>query len=150
MLIEVTGMFKEVDGKDNLLRYFSRSFVIVPTGTGYCIQNEQLHISHPTQAQEKGTSVVAVQSPPPSYSRPPPPPYGVEFDVSQPSTSGAQQPVTEDVKQQMANALCQQTNMNLEWSLKCLTEVNWNFDQAVVAFQEFFKMGRIPQEAFNK
>lgn len=148
MLIEVTGMFKEMDGKDNLLRYFSRTFVIVPTGTGYCIQSEQLHISHPTQAQEKGTSVARVQSAP-SYSGAPPP-YDVGFDGSQPSTSGAQQPVTEDVKQQMANALCQQTNMNLEWSLKCLTEVNWNFNQALVAFQEFFKMGRIPQEAFNK
>ncbi|XP_015124385.1 nuclear RNA export factor 1 [Diachasma alloeum] len=136
MLITITGCFKETATKENFIRYFHRTFIIVPEGTGYCIRNEQLHLSHPTAAQERQL-LNEIQSLP----APPPGPL--------PSTSTAVDP-PDQLKQQMTLTLSQQTNMNLEWSLKCLKEVQWNFDNALAAFQEFFKRGQIPPEAFKK
>ncbi|XP_003707929.1 nuclear RNA export factor 1 isoform X2 [Megachile rotundata] len=143
MLITVTGLFKELDKKEQSIRYFNRTFIIVPEGTGYCIRNEQLHINTPTDAQLKHlNSQTEVQIPGP-----------VSHGAS--SSSGIAKPMPsqqlpENVKQQMTMTLSQQTNMNLEWSLKCLEEVMWNYDNALSAFQEFFKRGQIPSEAFNK
>lgn len=141
MLITVTGLFKELDKKEQPVRYFNRTFIIIPEGSGYCIRNEQLHISTPTDIQLKHLS-----------SQPETP---MPVAISQtPLTSSTVKPLppqlSEDVKQQMTLTLSQQTNMNLEWSLKCLEEVHWNYDNALAAFQEFFKRGQIPAEAFNK
>lgn len=142
MLITVTGLFKELNSKDEPVRYFNRTFIIVPKGNGYCILNEQLHISHPTEMQHKLLSnhpTEAQMSEGPS--------------ITKTSNSGLETTVpqlSEEVKQQMTVTLSQQTNMNLEWSLKCLQEVQWNYENAVSAFQEFFKRGQIPSEAFSK
>lgn len=141
MLITVTGLFKELDKKEQPIRYFNRTFIIVPEGNGYCIRNEQLHISQPTDAQLKQLS-----SQPQAQMTDP--------GSQTPSISGNEKSLTvqlpEDVKQQMTVTLSQQTNMNLEWSLKCLEEVSWNYDNALSAFQEFYKRGQVPAEAFNK
>lgn len=51
MLIELTGLFNNT--LNNQLCYFSRTFIIVPRGSGYCISNEQLYISLPTEEQCK-------------------------------------------------------------------------------------------------
>lgn len=142
MLTTVTGLFKELDKKEQPIRYFNRTFIIVPEGSGYCIRNEQLHISQPTDAQlrqlNNQNSETQITNPG-SYT---------------PSSSGTAKSLSvqlpEDVKQQMTMTLSQQTNMNLEWSLKCLEEVLWNYDNALSAFQEFYKRGQIPAEAFNK
>lgn len=142
MLTTVTGLFKELDKKEQPIRYFNRTFIIVPEGSGYCIRNEQLHISQPTDTQlrqlNNQNSETQITNPG-SYT---------------PSSSGTAKSLSvqlpEDVKQQMTMTLSQQTNMNLEWSLKCLEEVLWNYDNALSAFQEFYKRGQIPAEAFNK
>ncbi|KZC12807.1 PREDICTED: nuclear RNA export factor 1-like [Dufourea novaeangliae] len=143
MVITVTGFFKELDKKDQFIRYFNRTFIIVPEGSGYCIRNEQLHISNASNAQIKHlNSQVTTQAKD----------SGPQATTS--SGTAIKPPVSsqlsEDVKQQMTMTLSQQTNMNLEWSLKCLEEVQWNYDNALSAFQEFFKRGQIPPEAFNK
>ena len=127
ILVTVTGLFKEIENRESPFRYFNRVFAIVPEAGGYSILNEQLHISSPTQLQH--TRALENQTTP-------------EVPVS-PS-------LTEDLKQKMTTALSQETNMNMAWSLKCLNEVEWNYDQALTAFQSFFKEGRIPAEAFEK
>ena len=54
MFITITGYFQEFDNnKKQPIRHFNRTFVIVPEGGGYCIRNEQLHISQPSEAQLK-------------------------------------------------------------------------------------------------
>lgn len=143
MFITVTGLFKELDGKKNPNRYFNRTFVIVPEGGGYCIRNEQLHIGQPTEAQEKASfaeniSVQMNQQPEPTAS---------SSSSAQPVATGS---IDDSAKREMTVALSQQTSMNLEWSFKCLEEVSWNFNNALTAFQEFFKLGQIPAEAFAK
>ncbi|KAK0092788.1 hypothetical protein PV326_000572 [Microctonus aethiopoides] len=159
MLITVTGCFRELDTKDQQIRSFNRTFIIVPEGSGYCIKNEQLHLAHPTIEQEKqaqndrplattsssqtqqeqsnATMTQQSQMPGPS-----------QLEL-QPSTSAAGEPSLE-IQQQMTMMLSQQTNMNLEWSLKCLKEVQWNYDTALAAFNDFFKRGEIPPAAFQK
>ena len=58
--------------------------------------------------------------------------------------------LTEDIEQEMIMKLSQETNMNLHWSLKCLQELCWNYDNAFSAFEMFQKQGQIPAEAFSK
>ncbi|XP_029156368.1 nuclear RNA export factor 1-like [Nylanderia fulva] len=146
MFITITGYFQELN-KEQPIRHFNRTFIIVPEGGGYCIRNEQLHISQPPEAQLKqlnqllnSTPMLNNQSETPAI-------------LPQTSTEPAKpilSELSEDVKQQMTMTLSQQTNMNLEWSLKCLQETQWNYNNALSAFQEFFKRSQIPPEAFTK
>lgn len=55
MSFNVSGSFKELKGshKNPPVRWFSRTFVIVPVGTGFCISNELLHITNATEEQIK-------------------------------------------------------------------------------------------------
>lgn len=139
MLVTVTGVFKELQTKDNReqVRHFNRAFTIVPEGAGYCIRNEMLYIGNPTSQQEKQ---FAQSTAGPSTAASP--------AAAAPAAPAMQ--LTDEVRQQMTLALSQQTNMNIEWSLKCLEEVQWNFDNARAAFQEAFSLGKIPPGAFTK
>lgn len=144
MFITITGYFQELDNKEQPIRHFNRTFIIVPENSGYCIRNEQLHISQPPEAQLKQLNQ--------QLNSQPTQPETSEL-LPQTSTQTVKPIVSElseDIKQQMTMTLSQQTNMNLEWSLKCLQETQWNYDNAVSAFQEFFKRGQIPSEAFTK
>ncbi|XP_046745611.1 nuclear RNA export factor 1-like [Diprion similis] len=138
MLVTVTGLFKELDGKKNSIRYFNRTFLIVPEGGGYCIRNEQLHISQPTEDQEKKAFTVR-QSQLSSSSTPEPLSSGMLVEDG----------ISDEAKQQMTIVLSEKTKMNLEWSFKCLEEVQWDFNNALAAFQEFYTLGQIPPEAFS-
>ena len=55
MHLSVTGIFKEIDSEDKEtpMRSFNRVFIIVPSGSGFCIANEQLFITNCTQNQIK-------------------------------------------------------------------------------------------------
>lgn len=147
MIITVTGLFKDMSRKDTPLNYFNRTFIIVPEGSGYCIRNEQLFICNPTEMQEKQAKrrpaavPDATSSAAPTYA---PPHVGA-------AAATPEIPVlTEELKQQMTFTLSQQTNMNIEWSIKCLEDVKWNYDIALAAFHELFNLGRVPPEAFKK
>jgi len=154
MLVTITGYFQEIEkgcNKGEPIRYFNCTYIIVPVGSGYCIQNQQLHISHPSdtelqqlkqlnceKTEEFETSSASLMSNMPTETT----------KLTTPSTHNSQ--LSEDIKHQMTLTLSQQTNMNIEWSLKCLQETQWNYDNAILAFQEFFKRGQIPPEAFIK
>lgn len=139
MVVTITGYFQELDKKDEPIRHFNRTFIIVPKGEGYCIKNEQLHISQPPEAQLKQLHQQLSQQTEKTSA------LGTEA-VAKPIVTE----LSNDVKQQMTVTLSQQTNMNLEWSLKCLQETQWNYDNALFAFEEFYKRGQIPSEAFTK
>ncbi|XP_014481162.1 PREDICTED: nuclear RNA export factor 1-like [Dinoponera quadriceps] len=169
MFVTLTGYFQEVNTKEEPIRYFNRTFVIIPEGTGYCICNEQIHISQPTDAQLKQLKSQLSQSGQPAsllprdsveqqqvsmvpqavIEQPTPlvPQMPTEVEAAKPMETAE---LSEEIKQQMVVTLSQQTNMNLQWSLKCLHEVQWNYNNALSAFQNFFKLGQIPPEAFAK
>ncbi|XP_011863446.1 PREDICTED: nuclear RNA export factor 1-like [Vollenhovia emeryi] len=144
MFITITGYFQELD-KDEPIRYFNRTFIIVPEGAGYCIRNEQLHIGQPPDAQLKQLHQQLNQL----RSQPQPQTVPLETsEVAKPMRTEEQ--LSAEIKQQMTVTLSRHTNMNMEWSLKCLQETQWNYDNALSAFHEFFKRGQIPSEAFTK
>ena len=174
MLVKVSGMFKELDKKEQPIRYFNRTFTIIPEGSGYCITDEQLHVTQPTEAQlkqgdcqpknrtrgaEANTVIPEEQMLEPKYQMTYP-----EEQITDPqaqmtdsqtspvssTTEPSPAPILEDIRQQMTMSLSQQTGMNLQWSLKCLQELSWDYDNALSTFQTFQKQGQIPVEAFSK
>ncbi|KAL6254195.1 hypothetical protein P5V15_014817 [Pogonomyrmex californicus] len=145
MFITITGYFQEVNNKDEPIRHFNRTFIIVPEGDGYCIRNEQLHISQPPEAQLKQLHQQLNQQLNNQQTQPETPAL-VSAEITKPMTTEP----SDDIKQQMTMTLSQQTTMNLEWSLKCLQETQWNYNNALSAFQEFYKRGQVPSEAFTK
>jgi nuclear RNA export factor len=53
-MMSVSGLFLEHGPRTNQpLRSFSRVFVIVPFGAGFCIINEQLFVTNATEEQSK-------------------------------------------------------------------------------------------------
>ncbi|KAL3274631.1 hypothetical protein HHI36_016011 [Cryptolaemus montrouzieri] len=149
MSLTVAGMFKELKSghKQPPIRSFLRTLIIVPAGSGYCITNDELHITNATEDQVKTFK-----------STPLPPPAII---VTSPSISSPVAPavvpvvpvanaIDDATKQQMVQALATSSGMNLEWSAKCLQETEWNFERATLVFNEVHKQGGIPAEAFVK
>ncbi|XP_002067487.4 nuclear RNA export factor 1 [Drosophila willistoni] len=67
------------------------------------------------------------------------------------ATGSAGSPPTDDAtKMQMVQAMSAQSQMNLDWSRKCLEETNWDFNHAAFVFEKLFKENKIPPEAFVK
>ncbi|XP_017045756.1 nuclear RNA export factor 1 isoform X2 [Drosophila ficusphila] len=56
----------------------------------------------------------------------------------------------ENTKMQMIQAMSTQSQMNVEWSRKCLEETNWDYNHAAFVFEKLFKENKIPPEAFVK
>lgn len=142
IVLTVTGLFKEKssDPKSEHARIFQKTLVIVPNNGGFCIKNEMLHINNASPAQSRNAfKLPAPPATPPSI----------------PSTSVQQSPIStgtpdDSTKMKMLQAMMQQSNMNVEWSRKCLEETNWDFARAGYVFGELFKQNKIPPEAFAK
>lgn len=106
MLLTVTGIYRERSKQSENLCSFQRILVIVPSGSGFCIKNEMLHINNPTMAQIK-TAFKPIAQPNPAPIAPP-----TTVAITAPSS-------TDDAtKLQMVQLMSQRSNMNLEWSEK--------------------------------
>lgn len=146
ILLTVTGLFKErrPDKNAEYVRSFQRSLVIVPNNNGFCIRNELLHINNASVLQEKcfmnPAQLNANQMP-------------VQPNML-PTNSMAAGPVpgapNDVLKMQMVQAMSQHSNMNIDWSRKCLEETNWDFNKAGLIFTELHQQNKIPPEAFVK
>ncbi|XP_028128497.1 nuclear RNA export factor 1 isoform X1 [Diabrotica virgifera virgifera] len=142
LCLTVAGMFKELKSGHKVppLRYFFRTLVIVPAGSGFCIANEELHISNATPDQAKDafkTTVNVAPAPAPVITSPGP-------SIPQPA-------VPDDAtKQEMVKQMSAVSGMNLEWSLQCLEETQWDYQKAIMVFQNLNAQGVVPQAAFIK
>lgn len=152
ILLTVTGVFKErkVAVINEPYRSFQRSLVIVPSGSGFCIRNEMIHINNTTRIQdEKAFKDPASNGFQPSTSAAvaaPAVPHPVAVAPVALPVGGPD----DNTKLQMVQEMAVRSNMNLEWSRKCLEETNWDFERAAFAFAELQKQNRIPPEAFVK
>ncbi|EDW77201.1 uncharacterized protein Dwil_GK22058 [Drosophila willistoni] len=164
MVFTVSGLFKEMTDDDQqsyILRHFTRTFVVSPHNGGFCIRNERIFIMNASQDQirtykrslcqpvsaadtssnglvaggETSTSTLGNHLNP------------VAVNAVTPKVSAVNDDAT---KSQMANALSARSQMNLEWSYKCLEDNNWDFSHATLVFDELFKLQQIPLEAFVK
>ncbi|KAJ6635042.1 Nuclear RNA export factor 1 [Pseudolycoriella hygida] len=136
ILLTVTGLYRDKSKPSENICSFQRILAIVPSGSGFCIKNEMLHINNPTMAQIKA----AFKSNAPSNAAP----------VAAPPTTTAPPSMDDATKLQMIQLMSQRSNMNLEWSEKCLMETNWDFDRAAFVFTELNNQQKIPPEAFAK
>ena len=134
----VTGLFKEKnsDHRNEFVRTFQKTLVIVPNNGGFCIRNELLHINNASPAQTRNAFNSTID----------PQPINSSFQ----SPTVQQPQPDESNKLKMIEMMSHQSNMNVEWSRKCLEETQWDFNRALYVFQELFKESKIPQEAFVK
>lgn len=104
-MLTVSGVFREKTkrGTDGL-RSFQKALVIVPSGTGFCIKNEMLHITNCTIHQIRTAFK--------------PPATVAEATVPVPVAPTSTVVPDDATKLQMINAMSQHSNMNLEWSRK--------------------------------
>ena len=58
--LTVNGIFKEV--VSDVCRYFSKTMIIVPCGTGVCIVNEMLHVTNPSKELIKVCRFILMQN----------------------------------------------------------------------------------------
>lgn len=141
LVLTVTGVFREKKKNSTLtlLRSFQRTLVVVPSGSGFCIRNEMLTLNNATPSQlEKAFKGPLEAANAPATQMVP--------------VAVAQVPgiIDDNTKMQMVQAMATSSNMNMEWSRKCLEETNWDFQRAGFVFAELHKQGKIPPEAFVK
>lgn len=144
VVLTVTGLFKErhTDPKQEYARTFQKTLVIVPNNGGFCIKNELLHVNNASKQQAR----VAFQAP---AIAPSAPMNSQPVQAASPQQGPSRAP-DDATKVQMIQAMSQQSNMNVEWSRKCLEETQWDYQRAGFVFSELFKQNKIPPEAFVK
>jgi len=122
LIIAVHGEFEEQDPNTNATgkRSFSRTFVLGPAKPGQGV----------IRVVSDMLSLRTYSLLPNVFAAP----------ASIPTTAPA------DQHQAMITELCKQTGMTPQYSEMCLTQVNWEFDQALVIFNE--KKSQLPAEAF--
>ncbi|XP_072519644.1 nuclear RNA export factor 1 isoform X2 [Salminus brasiliensis] len=125
----VSGVFKEVDGKSrDSVRAFSRVFIAVPAlNSGLCLVNDELFVRNATTEEIRRA-----------------------FAAPAPTPSSSPVPTLSAPQQEMLSAFSQKSEMNLEWSQKCLQHSEWDFNRAVQIFTELKAQGSIPEVAFIK
>ncbi|XP_034474938.1 nuclear RNA export factor 1-like [Drosophila innubila] len=146
MVFTVTGLFKELTGATDALqsyelRYFVRTFVVVPQNAGFCIRNETIFITSATVEQTH--EFERSQTTNPSLN-------SLQCQSAAVATNVNISSLSDETKMQMVQNLSTQSQMNLDWSHKCLEETNWDFNQAIYVFEKLFKENKIPPEAFIK
>ncbi|GFG38323.1 hypothetical protein Cfor_01734 [Coptotermes formosanus] len=138
IMMSVSGLFLEHGPRTNQpLRSFSRVFVIVPFGAGFCIINEQLFVTNATEEQSKvafKTSAPAAVSPPAS----------VPVAASPPVAH-----LDENTKQHLIESFAAQSGMNVAWARKkkvketayelLLENVDYNFSNTKMVSENFLK-----------
>lgn len=132
----VRGLFLE---NSKTLRSFTRVFLAVPAASGNALSiiNDELHISHASPSQVQGAAAETTIATNSTAT------LQVSPAVASLSSGTPQQ-------QQMIVQFAERSTMNVEWSYKCLSENNWDFEKAAMAFSSLKESGRIPPEAFVK
>ncbi|KAI1461686.1 NTF2-like protein [Annulohypoxylon moriforme] len=129
VIITIHGEFddQEAGTLKTAKRSFSRTFVLGPGAPG----------RHPIRVISDMLAVRPFSPSPTSASAP--------AACSPPIAAPAVQ-ANPDLQQQMVVEVCNRTGMTPEYSKLCLDGVNWNFDQALVMFNN--KRAQLPAEAF--
>ncbi|XP_062855820.1 nuclear RNA export factor 1 isoform X2 [Trichomycterus rosablanca] len=121
----VSGVFKEVDTKPrDLVRAFSRVFVAVPaSNSGLCLVNDELFVRNANSDE-------------------------VRRAFTAPTPSSSPELTLTTLQKEMLSEFSQKSQMNLEWSQRCLQHSEWDFNRAVQLFTELKAQGSIPDVAF--
>ena len=123
IMLTVNGVFTEKskgNTTDSPVRSFSQTLIIVPSGTGFCIKNEMVHITNATMAQLKTAFKPAAAAPAAPVVQPQV--HQQLQSVAIASPVAAPMPPDDATKLQMVQRMSQLSNMNLEWSTKYVSK----------------------------
>jgi len=143
----VTGCFKERGGPREMnLRYFHRTFLLMPLNQGFVIINEMLFVTNATTEQTKVAFQLPTQTPTPSPTSNQP--IG---DLPLPNIPSLSIASTDaETRTLMIKQFAKESTMNEAWAAKCLEQNEWNYEKSALVFTELHKGGGIPAEAFVK
>ncbi|XP_022090550.1 nuclear RNA export factor 1-like isoform X2 [Acanthaster planci] len=133
------GIYKEFSNNrsSSHMVAFSRVFLAQMQPPKLCIINDHLSIREPTRTQLKA-----------AFASPAPTPSTSPVNVPQGSLSPGHG--LSALQQEMVAKFIKDSNMNAEWSIKCLAENEWDYERAGVSFTTLQTAGKIPVEAFVK
>ncbi|KAL9953113.1 hypothetical protein ACROYT_G040473 [Oculina patagonica] len=133
----VRGLFLE---NSKNLRSFTRVFIAVPTASGKALSiiNDELHIRNASSAQVEGIASATTAS------------TGTIGTLQASPTANSSTLMSTPWQQEMVLKFSEQSTMNVQWSYKCLSENEWNYEKAALAFTSLKDGGGIPPEAFVK
>ena len=149
------------------IRTFSRIFITERCGAGLVIVNEQMSVTNATheQAQVTTNSYSLVTNVMEIYIYCPIL-IGKILNIlfqnafkDSPATTAAAVPtspaadpasLSPEQQQHMVQDFSIKSGMNIEFSLRCLSECNWDYNRAAQAFTMANEKGQIPPEAFVK
>ena len=139
MILTVHGEFEEAEPGTNQtgMRGFTRTFVLGPGAPG----KSPVRVSSDLLALRAYTAVPSML---PANAAPSHATQQQTVEVTPSSTSSTGPSV--EVKQQLVIELSKRSNMTLQYSERCLSEVNWTFDAAIAAFEQNKAM--LPSDAF--
>ncbi|XP_006876603.1 PREDICTED: nuclear RNA export factor 2-like [Chrysochloris asiatica] len=129
LCFSVNGLFKQAEGMSQAQVYaFTRIFIVIPANnSSLCIVNDQLSVREASPAETQRAFSTPVYTP-----------------------SSSSMPTLSQEQQGMVQAFSVQSKMNLQWSLKCLEDNEWNYTIAAQVFTMFKAEGKIPEEAFKQ
>jgi nuclear RNA export factor len=133
-IIVVNGVYHEVQSKQKLVRFFCRTFSLVPQGAGFVIINDQLLAGNATFEQVQKYKAT-----------------GGGDDTSMVSAATTNPGIRSALgENQLIENLARETRMTAAFARKCLEENNYDFNKALECFYELNKRGIIPDEAWAR
>ncbi|XP_006877819.1 PREDICTED: nuclear RNA export factor 1-like [Chrysochloris asiatica] len=128
LCFSVNGLFKKEEGMcQTCICAFNRIIIATPArNSSLFIINEQLSV--------REVSPKATQS---------------AFSTPVPTFASSSVPILSQKQQEMIQAFSIQSGMNLQWSLMCLEDNEWNYNVAEKIFTMLKAEGKIPEKAFK-
>jgi nuclear RNA export factor len=154
------GKMTEAEALQSLtdLRFFTRTFNVIPRGEGIVIVNDILFLTpispnraenHIKLLQKAATNSASLQptQPVPGTSTIVAPQPDLVAATTGVAAVGVASP--EQQQAELVERFASASKMKKSWSLKCLQDNEWNFDKAAEMFQQLNNSGSIPGEAFE-
>ncbi|KRY13727.1 Nuclear RNA export factor 1 [Trichinella patagoniensis] len=146
----MNGSLKMIsEGEPDVFLLFTRSFILRRvTAQGLCIENDMLNVRNVSEEELRSytTTVQNALNAPPQVNQ-------QIGQITAPSVSTdtsvnlgsqvAQSPVA------MGELLSRETNLRLEWAMKCLEDNGWQYNDAKNAFLRLLEQGNVPPQAFR-
>ncbi|KRX21871.1 Nuclear RNA export factor 1 [Trichinella nelsoni] len=146
----MNGSLKMIsEGEPDVFLLFTRSFILRRvTAQGLCIENDMINVRNVSEEELRSytTTVQNALNAPPQVNQ-------QIGQITAPSVSTdasvnlgsqvAQSPVA------MGELLSRETNLRLEWAMKCLEDNGWQYNDAKNSFLRLLEQGNVPPQAFR-
>ncbi|XP_071514472.1 nuclear RNA export factor 1-like [Panulirus ornatus] len=139
MVVTLSGVFRQLTDRNPPIRSFTRTLTIIPEGTGYCICNEQMHLTTATVDQVKKAFKTPVANIPQSNQ---------QIQTAVENVPVVAQGVLQPVQEAMIAKFSEISGMLPQYSQLCLEENGWDYNKAGEIFTQLKAENKIPPEYF--